>query len=486
MGGFTAARYPVTFAAMTQTVELPLWIFILILLFAAVTFASHFLFPSVRWFFRKRMERAVAQLNQRLQRPISPFKLARRYDMIQRLIYDPQVAEAIVEHARKGNLPENVAFETARRYAREIVPSFSATAYFTIGTRVARWLSQSMYRVRVDAFDRDNLDHVDKDAAVIFVMNHRSNMDYVLVTYLAAGTGALSYAVGEWARIWPLSWMIRAMGAFFIRRQARGALYRKVLARYVQMATAGGVTQAVFPEGGLSLNGRIAPARLGLLNYIVTGYHPGAREVIFVPVAFNYDRVLEDKFLIAADKAGVRRFRPPILTLLGSFLRHLGLRLTGRFRKFGTAAVSFGRPLSLSEVLLSVEGDPTEAVGAALMARIAAVVPVLPVPLLARILLAGDVGTTKELASRVALALDGLRARDVVVPQRDSATVTADGMAILLSRGLVALSGVQLSVPAAGTDILHYYAASIAHHFESATTPETVADADVVAAMRQT
>jgi len=472
MGGFTTPCNPVTFAAMTQTVELPLWILILILLFAAVTFASHFLFPSVRWFFRKRMERAVAQLNQRLQRPISPFKLARRYDMIQRLIYDPQVAEAIVEHARKGNLPENVAFETARRYAREIVPSFSATAYFTIGTRVAKWLSQSMYSVRVDAFDREKLDHVDKDAAVIFVMNHRSNMDYVLVTYLAAGTGALSYAVGEWARIWPMSWMIRAMGAFFIRRQSRGALYRKVLARYVQMATAGGVTQAVFPEGGLSLNGRIAPARLGLLNYIVTGYHPGARDVVFVPVAFNYDRVIEDKFLIAADKAGVRRFRPPIQTLLRSFLRHLVLRLTGRFRKFGTAAVSFGQPLSLAEVLLAADGDPTEAVGAALMARIAAVVPVLPVPLLARILLQGEVRSTAHLAGLVDQALADLRHRDVVVPQRDSAAVTADGMAILLSRDLVRDSDAGLQVPTQTQDILHYYAASIAHHFEAVHTPE--------------
>ena len=41
---------------------------LLILAFAAVTFASHFLFPSVRWFFRRRMERAVARLNERLER----------------------------------------------------------------------------------------------------------------------------------------------------------------------------------------------------------------------------------------------------------------------------------------------------------------------------------------------------------------------------------------------------------------------------------
>ena len=116
---------------MSQVVEVPLWLLILILLFAAVTFASHFLFPSVRWFFRKRAERVIARLNKRLARPIEPFKIARRYDMIQRLIYDPEVAKAISEQAALDGIPENVAFEDARRYAREIVPSFSATLYFT-------------------------------------------------------------------------------------------------------------------------------------------------------------------------------------------------------------------------------------------------------------------------------------------------------------------------------------------------------------------
>ena len=107
---------------MTQTISMPVWAFVLIILFAGVTFASHFLFPSVRWFFRKRAERVIARVNKNLQRQIEPFKLALRYDMIQRLIYDPEVTQAVVDHARANNVPENVAFETARSYAREIVP----------------------------------------------------------------------------------------------------------------------------------------------------------------------------------------------------------------------------------------------------------------------------------------------------------------------------------------------------------------------------
>ncbi|NCO87249.1 MAG: glycerol-3-phosphate acyltransferase [Rhodobacterales bacterium] len=462
---------------MTQTIQLPLWAFVLILLFAAVTFASHFLFPSVRWFFRKRMERAVARLNTRLRQPIAPFKLARRYDMIQRLIYDPQVTQAIVEHAAANNVPENVAFEQARRYAREIVPSFSATAYFTIGTRLARWLSRSLYQVRIGAFDRDILDGVNTQAAVVFVMNHRSNMDYVLVTYLAARAGALSYAVGEWARVWPLSWVIRAMGAFFIRRRSRGALYRKVLARYVQMATAGGVTQAVFPEGGLSLDGHLAPPRLGLLNYIVTGFDPAGREVVFVPVALNYDRILEDRFLIAADKSGVRRFRPPLFTVLGGLFAHLWSRLTGRFKGFGGATVSFGRPLSLGEALISdslgQSGDPTEAVAAELMARVRAVMPVLPVPLVARALLAGQGGDSATLCETVATGMTTLSAAGVTLPRGDAAAIVAEALPLLRVRGLVNGPEASLELSADAPDILAFYANSIAHHFGEAAVSAT-------------
>ena len=104
------------------------------------------------------------------------------------------------------------------------------------------------------------------------------------------------------------------MGAFFIRRKSRNALYRRVLSRYVQMATQAGVAQAVFPEGGLTLDGLVAPPKLGFLNYIVSGYQPGGRDVVFVPVALNYDRVLEDRVLMAADKAGERKFRASIPT----------------------------------------------------------------------------------------------------------------------------------------------------------------------------
>ncbi len=449
---------------MTQPVSMPLWAFVLILLFAVVTFASHFLFPSVRWFFRKRAERVIAKVNQRLARPIEPFKLAKRYDMIQRLIYDPVVAQAIVDYAAEEGIPESVAFEKAKHYAREIVPSFSATAYFTFGMRIARWLTRILYRVRLGAFEREELEKIDPEATVIFVMNHRSNMDYVIVTHLVSRAGALSYAVGEWARVWPLSLLIKMLGAYFIRRRSKGSLYRRVLARYVQMATDGKVTQAMFPEGGLSLNGQVGEAKLGLLSYILAGRPEQGRDVILVPVALNYDQVLEDKFLINAGKTGKRRFRPSLWSIVRSFAVYGWWRVTGKFRGFGTASVGFGQPLELS----SFDGgdDFAQSVADELMTRIRKVVPVLAAPLVAReITNAGEISIT-DLQANCAQMMAQLKARSMPFPKREPKVMVEETLKRFRLRKLITLEGDTVRITEVGRDVLEYYANTIKHHFE--------------------
>ena len=449
--------------AMFSTVEMPIWLLVLLVLFAAVTFASHFLFPSVRWFFRRRLERAVERLNTRLQRPIEPFKLARRTDMIQRLVYDPQVTQAIVEHARRNKVREDVAFETARRYVREIVPSFSAFAYFGLGTRLARWLAHALYDIKTGSRNGEMLGRIEKDATVVFIMNHRSNMDYVLVTMLAAQASALSYAVGEWARVWPLSRLIKSMGAYFISRKSRGGLYRRVLARYVQMATENGVTQAIFPEGGLSLDGALKPPKLGLLSYVVGQGAPEGRDVVFVPVAINYDRVLEDRILIEAARRGERRFRARMSVVLGFIVRMIWQKIRGTYRPFGTAAVVFGGPVSLASY---GPAPDLEELGGDLMARIEAAMPLLYMPLLAKAMLEVEGPLpTDELITR--LRSEYARASDVVplAPDEDPADRARRAIDRLSRRNLIVRGPNGWAAHPDATEMLRYYANSVSHFY---------------------
>ena len=449
---------------MFQTVTLPLWALILILAFAAVTFASHFLFPSVRWFFRRRMERAIAKLNNRLQRPIEPFKIMRRQDQVTRLIYDPQVMEAVRDYAREEGVPPNVAFEKARSYAREIVPGFSTATYFGFAIKLAQRISQGLYHVRIGGADTPGLQQIDSRAAVVFVMNHRSNMDYVLITWLASQHSALSYAVGEWARVWPLKALIRAMGAYFIRRRYSNPLYRAILARYVQMSVQQGTTQAIFPEGGLSLTGTVGQAKKGLLHYIVRGFslHEG-QDVVFVPVALNYDRILEDRVLISAGLQGIRRFPVRMKVVLGFTLRIMWQKLRGRFTPFGYAAVCYGAPLSLREFMTNAPDASTETLAENLMERIRSAVPVLPVPFVAAALVrCGGACSYAQLQAECTRLRADLHARRawVHLPDESGQDCVSEGLAALQLRGLITMTKDQITTSAGQEAVLGFYAAS--------------------------
>ena len=473
---------------MGSQVTLPLWAVVIVTVLAGLAVIDRILMPSVRWALRRRANRAIDELNTRLRLHIQPFKLTKRQVLIDRLVFDPEVLHAADEYAREAGVPREVAMEKVKRYAGEIVPSFSAYAYFRVGTRIARSISQMLYRVRIGYRNDDALAKVDSRSSVIFVINHRSNMDYVLVTYVAATSSALSYAVGEWAQVWGLRGLIRSMGAYFISRDSREGLYRKVLARYVHMATAAGVTQAIFPEGGLSRDGRLRPPKFGLLSYMVSGFDPlGPRDVVFVPVAVNYDRVLEDRMLTSV--AGTEPGKKPVYgfnarVFAGHLFRHIGMAMRGEWHRFGYTCVSFGEPVSLREHVAGASIDfrllapearhaETEKLGLKLMQAVGRVVPALPVSLVSTAMLeAGDKPLSLlDIKQRVSELIGDLETRGayVHIPRADRDYAIAVGLRMLTLRHLV-LEEEDGSYRANPDELilLKYYANAIVHLFEDA------------------
>jgi glycerol-3-phosphate O-acyltransferase len=464
------------------TVELPLWLVVITLVLAALAFFDRFLVPSVRWAFRRRANRAIEELNTRLKLQIRPFKMTKRQVLIDHLVYDAEVLHAAEQYARENKIPNEVAMEKVQRYAREIVPSFSAYAYFRVGTRLAKKISQILYRVRIGYKSEESLTKVDPDSSVVFVINHRSNMDYVLVTYVAASSSALSYAVGEWAQVWGLRGLIRSMGAYFIRRDSRDALYRKVLARYVHMATSAGVVQAIFPEGGLSRDGKLRPPKFGLLGYMVSGFDPhGPKDVVFIPVGINYDRVLEDRMLTSAAAAEPGKkpvFGFNLVVFLQHFFKHIGMAMRGGWYRFGYACVSFGEPVSLRGYLAERHVDfrtmpadarhvEVERLATRLMDSVGRVVPALPVSLVATALLRADGVPLSmfDLKIRVARLIDELERSGayVHIPRADRDYAIEVGLRMLKLRHLAIEEEGGFRAEPRELLLLNYYANAIAH-----------------------
>ncbi len=267
------------------------------------------------------------------------------------------------------------------------------------------------------------------------------------------------------------------MGAYFIRRRYSNVLYRAVLARYVQMSVQEGVTQAMFPEGGLSLNGAVGAAKKGLLHYIVRDFNfAGARDVVFVPVALNYDRVLEDRVLIlvTAGVTGERRFRVRLSAAAGWVLRLFWQKMRGRFRTFGHAAVCYGDPVSLRDFVGNQPGASTEGLADLLMTRIRAAVPILPVPLAAAALVRAGGASSMHEAQRVAARLaDEAQAKgaNLHLVGGSSATALIYGIEALVLRGIVIRDGDDLRIAPGQDAVLGYYAASALQRLAETDTP---------------
>jgi glycerol-3-phosphate O-acyltransferase len=381
-----------------QSVSVPGWLYILLLLAAAYAVIVSILFPSVRWFVQRRLNRAVAQLNTSLSIKIKPFQQTKRQVLIDQLVYDPEVVAVIDQVARETNVPREALMLDVKRYAREIVPSFNAYVYYQLGYWFAKWISRFLYRILVSAVDQRMLATLDEDSTVVFVMNHRSNMDYVLICYLAAEQVTLSYAVGEWARVFPLESLIRAMGAFFVRRGSQNVLYRKVLGRYIHMATQSGVCQAVFPEGGLSRDGNVAEPKIWFLDYMLRNYdYRTDRNITFIPVGINYDRVIEDKNLIHWDDKTRRLSHWQTLLRVAKFLKvNIFSSSRSRWQRYGYAGVNFGIPFDMRAycekhnlIFRHLEQrdriPAVTALAAELMSAVRYVIPVLPVPVIATV-----------------------------------------------------------------------------------------------------
>ncbi len=466
---------------MTEAIALPAWLLVILAALALWALYEHLALPLLRWLVTHPADQVIDEVGRKLRINIRPFQRTRRQILIHRLLGDPKVMQAVEQHAKAHGVPQTVALRIVERYAREIVPAFNAYLYFRIGYWLGRNVARLLYRVRLGYVDVEGLQRIDPDATVVFVMNHRSNMDYVLAGYLAADQAALSYAVGEWARIWPLAQLIRAMGAYFVRRNSRDELYRRVLERYIAMATHGGVPQAVFPEGGLTRDGRLRAPKLGVLDYMLRGFWlDGARDLVFVPLGVNYDRVLEDRSLLLSADTEARKpgGAKALWNTLAFAMRNLRLMLQSEWHRFGYACVNFGSPISMREYC-AIHGvdfqklgadarrDAIAALGSHLMGAVGRIVPVVPVPLLAAVFVREPEARHSELELKAAvealIEAFGAAGAHVYVPRRDLDYALSVGLRMLKLRHLVEESDGLYRANPRELRLLSYYANSIAH-----------------------
>ena len=220
-----------------------------------------------------------------------------------------------------------------------------------------------------------------------------------------------------------------------------------------------------------------------MLDYVLgIGHDPAYHSRIHViPVAINYDRVLEDRSLLRelnATNGGKPSGKfAQLAEVVPYVFWNVGRILTRRWKRYGRAAVMIGAPVPLAPWyanqpdLFTIPRPERLALVAELtdriMERIGALIPVTPVPLVCAAIqsLGGELIARRTLLARIDDLRDELvelNAR-IVRSDRDAEETLALALKMLEMRRVVLTQGDTYLVLPHGRELVSYYANSIAH-----------------------
>jgi glycerol-3-phosphate O-acyltransferase len=272
--------------------------------------------------------------------------LSHRRTMVTQLLKTADVRAAVRREMQVRGLKRRAALLAARKHAVEIAANYSE-AFIRFMSTLLGWLWNRLYD-GVDFEHVENLNEIGDGAEIIYVPCHRSHMDYLLLSYVIYHKGfAVPHVAGGINLNLPvIGRFLRMGGAFFMRRTFKGdALYAVVFAKYLGFMMARGHSLEYFIEGGRSRTGRLLPPRTGMLSMTVRAYlKDPTRQVVFMPVYFGYERIVEGRTYIG-ELSGRPKEKESVFGLLRATLAVLRSKL-------GRVHVNLGQPIAL-DVLLS-------------------------------------------------------------------------------------------------------------------------------------
>src|SRR5688572_26986919 len=142
---------------------------------------------------RGRLRMSAEKFIERHQIRIDPFKFGGRILIRHELTNDMEIQEAALVAARERNMPLGQVRALLDEWIEEMAPRFSLATYYKFGYAIARIALRIAYTPQVDHLSLKRVEaKLPEEAVRIYVINHRSNADYILVSYALAQRIALS------------------------------------------------------------------------------------------------------------------------------------------------------------------------------------------------------------------------------------------------------------------------------------------------------
>lgn len=254
--------------------------------------------------------------------------------------------ESVAENTDRST---NSVAEEIRGYLGEMsaVPSTTSTSQ-VVWKKLSNWMARA-YRLDVDDHGLSEIKRLGEDSSLIFLPNHRSYLDPIILRSTLAKHGfPPNYVLGgDNLAFWPMAPLARRNGIVFIRREFRDAhVYKLTLQTYLAYLLANHANLEWYIEGGRSRTGKLRPPRYGILSYVVDAFVTTTDVSAYcVPVSITYDQQHEIGAISAEEMGGSKS--PESIKWLVQYARD-------QSRSLGRVHLRFGEPLSIGEALEDV------------------------------------------------------------------------------------------------------------------------------------
>ncbi|MBU1671299.1 MAG: 1-acyl-sn-glycerol-3-phosphate acyltransferase [Actinobacteria bacterium] len=214
------------------------------------------------------------------------------------VLRDPILVEFMREHAaREGISPRKVSKE-ARAHIREIASKIRVGVFRLAGILLNIGFDRLLTSFDIDREGIRFICECDSRSRLVLVCCHKSYMDPLILTYGICRSGLTppQQAAGINLNIWPLGWVLRRCGAFYLRRSfVDQPVYREAFNAYARRLLADNYITAFYIEGTRSRDGKMRKPKTGFMKILDEAMQLGACDGITVlPVYLGYDRVPEE------------------------------------------------------------------------------------------------------------------------------------------------------------------------------------------------
>ncbi len=276
--------------------------------------------------------------------------LKSRAELIGMVMHDPKFNAFLDEYAKKTKRDIKSLEKEARRYLFEIAADYKET-FIEIWLKVLTWLWNTVYDgLSVDSEGLAKLRNLSKKMPFVIISCHRSHIDYLLLSYVFFKNNIqLPFiAAGNNLSFFPLGYIFRRSGAFFLRRSFRGnEVYGEVFAKYMAILLQEGLPLEFFIEGGRSRTGKMVMPKYGLLSMILQAYQEKYCEnLAAVPVYVGYDRVIEERSYLN-ELAGQPKKQENTVEIIKS--------TKVLWKRYGRVYINVGEPIIMKDYLEAQE-----------------------------------------------------------------------------------------------------------------------------------